>query len=86
MDYDAKRQAFAARDAFAQFLGIELTDMGPGHARAEMELCERLQNGAGVAHGGAVFTLADFAFAMQGLGSQLKTTFNKTSSTMATTN
>ena len=50
-------------DRFAAYVGIELVDLGPGHARARMTLGERHLNGIGIAHGAAIFSLADFTFA-----------------------
>jgi len=51
------------RDRFAAAQGISLVDVREGYARARMRLGRRHMNGVGVAQGGAVFTLADFAFA-----------------------
>ena len=55
---------FLERDAFARLLGIRLVEAAPGYAKTAMELTDNLKNGAGIAHGGAVFTLADLAFAI----------------------
>ena len=54
---------FFKRDKFAEYCGIELVDVSPGRARAEMEVKEEHLNGVNTVHGGAIFTLADFAFA-----------------------
>lgn len=51
------------RDRFAAAQGITLVEVREGYARARMRLTPRHMNGVGVAQGGAVFTLADFAFA-----------------------
>lgn len=51
------------KDALAKHLGIELLEMRPGYARAGMKVTLELLNGIGVTHGGAIFTLADYAFA-----------------------
>jgi acyl-CoA thioesterase len=51
------------RDRFARHVGIELVDVGPGRATVRMAVGEQHLNGIGIAHGGAVFSLADFAFA-----------------------
>lgn len=51
------------KDALAKLLGIELLEMEPGYARAVMKVTPELLNGAGVTHGGAIFTLADVVFA-----------------------
>jgi len=57
-------QWFLERDAFAKYLGIRLVEAAPGYARTAMDLTDNLKNGAGIAHGGAIFTLADLAFAI----------------------
>ncbi len=54
---------FFDRDALAAHLGIELLDVSPGKAVARMQLQDHHLNGLGTVHGGATFTLADFAFA-----------------------
>lgn len=54
---------FRERDLFARHLGIELESMEPGYARASLELGPEHANGLGIAHGGALFSLADLAFA-----------------------
>jgi acyl-CoA thioesterase len=51
------------RDQFAARSGIELLEAGNGHAKARMTLQPFHWNGLDSAHGGAIFTLADFAFA-----------------------
>jgi acyl-CoA thioesterase len=50
-------------DQFARYLGIELVELRPGYARAAMTIGPHMVNGLGMPHGGAIFTLADFAFA-----------------------
>jgi len=50
-------------DRFAEFVGIRLTEVTPGSARAELEIGEEHLNGLGTAHGGVIFTLADIVFA-----------------------
>jgi acyl-CoA thioesterase len=57
------RQFFATHDLFARHCGIELLEVGPGWARARMKIEPYHFNGARTVHGGAIFTLADFAFA-----------------------
>lgn len=51
------------KDAFGRGVGIELVSVGEGRATARMQLGPQHWNGHNLAHGGAVFTLADFAFA-----------------------
>ncbi|HOB76454.1 MAG TPA: hydroxyphenylacetyl-CoA thioesterase PaaI [Phycisphaerae bacterium] len=52
------------RDRFARLVGLEVLEIAPGYARVRMPLREDLHNGLGIAHGGAIFTLADMAFAV----------------------
>lgn len=56
-------EAFIARDRFAREMGIQLTEISAGRATARLEITEAHHNGLGMAQGGAVFTLADLAFA-----------------------
>jgi len=62
MDMGVFRQ-FMKRDKFAQFCGIELVEVGPGRAVTRMAVRPEHLNGVGLVHGGAIFTLADYAFA-----------------------
>jgi acyl-CoA thioesterase len=52
-----------AADRASTALGIEVTDHGPGWARAQMKIRADMVNGHDIAHGGYVFLLADDAFA-----------------------
>lgn len=54
---------FFRRDRFAALAGVRLTEVRPGFARARMRVGPWHMNGVDVAQGGAVFTLADLAFA-----------------------
>ncbi len=54
---------FFERDQFAKHCGIELLSVSPGHAVARMPVHPHHLNGYRTAQGGAIFTLADFAFA-----------------------
>ncbi|MGE0085853.1 MAG: PaaI family thioesterase [Desulfococcaceae bacterium] len=56
-------EEFMQKDKFARHTGIDLLEMSPGKAKARMEIREEHKNGMGVAHGGAIFTLADLVFA-----------------------
>ena len=58
---DIKR--FIKKDKFCMFIGIELTEVSEGHAKAKMDIKEHHLNGVGIVQGGAIFTLADLAFA-----------------------
>lgn len=50
-------------DIFAAYIGAEILEIAPGYAKAVMKIEKRHLNGANVVQGGAIFTLADFAFA-----------------------
>lgn len=54
---------FLEKDHFARHSGIELAEVEAGYAKATMEIRNYHLNGANIVHGGAIFTLADFAFA-----------------------
>ncbi len=54
---------FNRRDRFAAHSGVELTEVGQGRAVARLRLDQKHLNGVDTAHGGAIFTLADLAFA-----------------------
>ena len=51
-------------DKFAQLLGIEIVEASPGYALVEMKIEEKHKNGINIVQGGAIFTLADYAFAI----------------------
>lgn len=51
-------------DQILHGLGIELVECRPGYGKAIMPLDTRQINGAGIAHGGAIFSLADITMAM----------------------
>jgi acyl-CoA thioesterase len=51
------------RDHFARHSGIELVSVSPGKACARLSVQPWHLNGVGTVQGGALFTLADFAFA-----------------------
>jgi len=51
------------KDRFAGYNQIELLEVGEGTAKARMVVTETHLNGIGTVQGGALFTLADLAFA-----------------------
>jgi len=57
------RSFFEQNDRFAAHNHINLVSVSDGRAVAEMQVQDFHRNGANVVHGGALFTLADFAFA-----------------------
>jgi acyl-CoA thioesterase len=51
------------QDPFAKRMGIELQEVRPGYSRVGMTLTPDMLNFHGIPHGGAIFSLADAAFA-----------------------
>lgn len=58
------KRFFTSEDKFARHCGIELLEVGEGWARTAMKIEPHHLNGVKTVHGGAIFTLADFAFAV----------------------
>ncbi|MFA5262602.1 MAG: PaaI family thioesterase [Opitutaceae bacterium] len=56
--------AFFQGDLFAKHCGIELVSLEPGYAVAKMKVQPWHFNAVGIVQGGAIFTLADYAFAV----------------------
>ncbi len=52
------------KDKFAKSCGIKIEDFKPGQATCSMIITEKHHNGIGIVMGGALFTLADFAFSV----------------------
>ncbi|WP_435332741.1 hydroxyphenylacetyl-CoA thioesterase PaaI [Haloarchaeobius sp. TZWWS8] len=59
---DELREKIAA-DPFCESLGIELVNLDEGTATLELELTDDMCNFHGTPHGGAIYSLADAAFA-----------------------
>lgn len=59
-----KIRKFFKNDRFATLSNIEVVDISLGKATTQMEVSEAHLNGIGTVHGGALFTLADFTFAV----------------------
>lgn len=58
-----KLSEFLLNDRFAREAGAEILTIEPGNAKVRMEVTPAHLNAAGVCQGGALFTLADLAFA-----------------------
>lgn len=54
---------FFKKDRFAVYNGIKLLQAEPGYAVAKLDITDNHLNGLDVVQGGAIFTLADLAFA-----------------------
>ena len=61
--FDTLKKDLNSNDVFCRENGIEITEIREGYAEAVMHIDSRKLNANGVVQGGAVFTLADFAFA-----------------------
>jgi acyl-CoA thioesterase len=51
------------KDAFSQWLGIEVLEIKEGYSKIKMMVRAEMMNGLNVVHGGIAFSLADSAFA-----------------------
>ena len=69
---------FFKTDRFAAMAGCELLEVSDGYARARMLITPDHLNGGGICQGGALFTLADLAFAAA-VNSHLVLTFSTSS-------
>jgi acyl-CoA thioesterase len=52
-----------AKDAFSEWLGIEVLEIAPRRSVVQMQVRQEMVNGFGVSHGGIVYSLADSALA-----------------------
>lgn len=52
------------QDKFAKHLGIAIAERRPGYARISLKVQEHFLNGLNFAHGGVIFSAADYAFAL----------------------
>jgi len=52
-----------AEDAFSQWLGIEVMEVGPGYVKLQMDIRDEMNNGFQVTHGGIAYAFADSALA-----------------------
>lgn len=56
------KRFFNSRDRLCICLGIQVEEIGHGWATTSVSLADKHMNGADVAQGGTIFTLADLAF------------------------
>jgi len=64
MDMISLKEFFSQNDQFAKENNIILEEIKEGYAKTSMKIEKKHLNAANVVHGGAIFTLADFAFAI----------------------
>lgn len=69
IDINEVRAYFAKHDTFSAHMGIELVEINEECGVASMPLNPEQRNGMGNGHGGAIFALADMAFAAATYGS-----------------
>ena len=60
---DEETRRLIRSDPFCETLAIELVELEPGYARTELSITDGLLNFHGTPHGGAIYSLADAAFA-----------------------
>ena len=53
---------YMENDSFADFLGVSIEIIEPGHSRVSITVTDKMTNAHGITHGGLVFTLGDIAF------------------------
>lgn len=63
MDTETARKIFS-QDRFAALSGIEIVEAGTGFCSARLHVDSKHLNSVDIVHGGALFTLADLAFAV----------------------
>jgi acyl-CoA thioesterase len=60
---DFVREGMYANDRATQTLGMQIVEVGPGHAEIRMKVREDMLNGHQTCHGGFIAALADSTFA-----------------------
>lgn len=55
---------FFANDRYAALTGVEIVEVEKGYCRTSLKIEDKHLNAANVVQGGAIFTLADLAFAI----------------------
>lgn len=54
----------SGNDRFMKMVGVEIDEVRPGYAKVSMKVEDKHLNSVDITHGGAVFTVADMAFAL----------------------
>jgi len=60
---DRVREGMFRNDRASKWLGMQVLEVGPGHALLQMTVRNEMLNGHDICHGGLISTLADSAFA-----------------------
>lgn len=56
--------SFFRNDRYAALTGVEIVEVKEGYCKAQLKITDKHLNAANVVQGGAIFTLADLAFAV----------------------
>lgn len=51
-------------DKFAKHLGMQIVEVAKGYAKTKLTIQQDFLNGLDLAHGGVIFSLVDYAFAL----------------------
>jgi acyl-CoA thioesterase len=62
LELDKCKKFFAEQDNYAKHSGISIVALAPGYAKVQMPIQDFHLNGVKIVHGGAIYTLADYAF------------------------
>src|SRR5690606_10420419 len=73
------REFMLGKDAFSQWLGIELLEVRPGYCRLRCIIREDMLNGFFIAHGGISYSVADSALAFASNAHNIKAVSVETS-------
>jgi acyl-CoA thioesterase len=68
VEYQEKIQGFFEQDHFAKTLGVRLETAKPDYAVCSLPIQQSIINALGGVHGGAIFSLADYAFGIAANG------------------
>ena len=60
---DKVREGMFRNDRASKWLGMQILEVGPGHALLQMTVRDEMLNGHDICHGGFIATLSDSAFA-----------------------
>ena len=60
---DIVQNKMLAKDAFSQWLDVELLELRPGYCMLQLQIRDDMLNGFSIAHGGISYSLADSALA-----------------------
>ncbi|MBE6021150.1 MAG: PaaI family thioesterase [Clostridiales bacterium] len=78
MDYLTKAKEIFSKDIFAyETTGIEIEAAEPGHSKVSLKIEKKHLNALNNVMGGAIFTMADYAFAIaSNIGGEIVVTIN----------